>query len=65
MRKLRGGSLILTGAFLIILGAILRWDLIDAIVDAAGFLLIVIGIIVGIVGLWNMLSGGGGRSRDF
>lgn len=49
---------------LVIVGVILRWDLIDGIIDATGFMLIVIGAILGIIGLIQMFSGGGKRSGD-
>lgn len=65
MRRVGGGSLILAGIILIILGAVLRWDLIDWLIDATGFVLIVVGIVVGIVGLIQMLTGGGRRTSDY
>ena len=65
MRKAGGGGLILVGIVLVILGAVLRWDLIDWLIDATGFVLIVVGIVIGIVGLIQMLTGGRGRSADY
>ena len=65
MRKAGGGGLILVGIVLVIMGAVLRWDLIDWLIDATGFVLIVVGIVIGIVGLFQMLTGGRGRSSDY
>ena len=65
MRKAGGGGLILVGIILVIMGAVLRWDLIDWLIDATGFVLIVVGIVIGIVGLFQMLTGGRGRSADY
>ena len=64
MRRLEGSSLILLAILLVIFGVFLRWDLVDWIIDAAGFLLIVLGIILGVVGLIQVLTGGGKRSRS-
>lgn len=66
MRSAQGGSLVLAAILLVIVGAVLRWELVDWIIDAAGFLLIVVGVILGVVGLIQMFAGGGKRSRgDF
>ena len=65
MRIFKGGGLFLAAITLVIFGVILRWDLIDGIIDATGFMLIVIGAIIGIIGLIQMFSGGGKKSGDF
>ena len=65
MKKVRGAGFFVVGAVLIILGVILRWDLIDWLIDATGFLLIVMGAIAGIIGLIQLFSGGGERSSDY
>lgn len=62
MNKLEGSGLILAAIVLVILGVVLRWDLIDWLIDATGLLLIVVGVILGIVGLIQMLSGGRRKS---
>ena len=64
MNKIKGSGLIMAGAVLLVVGIILRWDLIDWLIDAAGFVLIVIGAILGIVGLVKMFSGGNKKSYD-
>lgn len=64
MNKVKGSGLIMAGAVLLVVGIILRWDLIDWLIDAAGFVLIVIGAILGIVGLVKMFSGGNKKSYD-
>ena len=65
MRKAGGGGLILVGMVIFILGLVLRWDLIDWLIDATGLVLIVIGVVIGIVGLFQMLTGGKGTSADY
>jgi len=65
MNKVKGAGFFVVGAVLIILGVILRWDLIDWLIDATGLLLIVMGAIAGIIGLIQMFSGGGERSGDY
>ena len=65
MKKVQGAGFFVVGAVLIILGVILRWDLIDWLIDATGLLLIVMGAIAGIIGLIQIFSGGGERSSDY
>jgi hypothetical protein len=65
MKKVKGAGFFAVGAVLIILGVILRWDLIDWLIDATGLLLIVMGAIAGIIGLIQLFSGGGERSSDY
>ena len=60
MSRLQGGGFLMIGAILVVAGVLLRWDLVDWIIDTAGFLLIVLGAVVGIIGLIKMFSGGGG-----
>ena len=64
MRRVQGGGLVIVGVFLLVVGVILRWDLIDWLIDASGFVLIILGAIVGIVGLVQMFTGGGRREYD-
>ena len=65
MKKAGGAGYFFVGAVLIVLGIILRWDLIDWLINATGLVLIVIGAIVGIIGLIQMFSGGRERSSEF
>ena len=65
MRKLEGGGLLMAGILLIIVGIVLRWDLIDWLINATGLILIIIGVILGIIGLIQTFSGGGRRSSEF
>ena len=65
MNKLRGAGFLVVGAVLFTLGIILRLDLIDWLIDATGFVLIVIGAIAGIIGLIQMFSGRGQRSSEY
>jgi uncharacterized membrane protein SirB2 len=65
MRRLEGSGLLIAGILLLIVGIVLRWDLIDWLIDATGLILIVIGVILGIIGLIQTFSGGDKRSSDF
>jgi len=65
MRRLEGSGLLMAGVLLLIVGIVLRWDLIDWLIDATGLILIVIGVILGIIGLIQTFSGGGQKSSEF
>ena len=64
MRVAGGGGLILMGIILVILGVVLRWDLIKWLIDATGMFLIIVGVILGIVGLISVLTGSKGSSSS-
>ena len=55
---LGGWSMFVVGAVLIILGIVLRWDLVDWLIDFAGIILIILGVIALVIGLFNALTGG-------
>ena len=61
MEKVGAGGLILVAVVMLITGFVLRWDLIDWLIDAIGFLFIVGGAITGVVGLIKLM---GGRGRE-
>ncbi|MCH7801550.1 MAG: hypothetical protein IIC24_08430 [Chloroflexi bacterium] len=65
MGKAAGSSLLLAGIVLVILGAVLRWDLIDWLINLTGLILILIGVVLGIIGLVQMMSGNKGTSSDW
>ncbi|HAL49764.1 MAG: hypothetical protein FI707_01290 [SAR202 cluster bacterium] len=58
MEKFGAAGLILFAAFLLATGLVLRWDLIDWLIDAVGFLFIAAGLITGAVGLIRLFTGG-------
>ena len=60
MSRVQGGGFLMVGAMFVVAGVLLRWDLVDWIIDTAGLLLIVVGAVVGIIGLIKLFSGGGG-----
>ena len=45
------------GVILAILGIILRWNLIDFLVDVAGLILLVVGVVLIVLGLIKMFTG--------
>ena len=64
MKKAGGAGLFMVGLVMLILGIVLRWDLIDWLIDTTGLVLIIIGAIIGIIGLVQMFTGGGERSSS-
>ena len=61
MGKTGAGGLILIAVAMIITGLFLRWDLVDWLIDAVGFLFIAGGVITGVVGALKLLMGRRGR----
>ena len=45
------------GVILVILGIVLRWNLIDFLVDLTGLILLVVGIVLIVLGLIKMFTG--------
>ena len=65
MNKVGGSGLIVVAILLVLLGLVLRLGIIDWLIDATGFLLILIGVIMGIVGLVQLFSSGNKSSSSF
>ena len=61
MNKLGSSSLIVVAVTLVVMGLILRWDLIDWLIDAMGLLFIVGGVGVGVAAFIKMLNRRGVR----
>lgn len=61
MNRLGGSGLLISAIIMIVLGVILRWDLIDWIIDVTGLLLIVLGAVLLVVSLVSLVVGGGRR----
>ena len=51
------GTLVV-GIILVILGVILRWNLIDWVIDTAGLIILIVGIILIVFGLFHIFAGG-------
>ena len=45
------------GVILVILGIILRWNLIDWLIDLSGLILLVVGVVLIVLGLIKMFTG--------
>jgi len=58
------GSLV-AGIILVILGVVLRWDLIDWLIDLSGLILLIIGIILVVISLIQMFGGKKSGSSDY
>ncbi|MCH7745001.1 MAG: hypothetical protein IIB15_06765 [Chloroflexi bacterium] len=65
MNKVGGSGLIVVAILLVLLGLVLRLGIIDWLIDVTGFLLILIGVVMGIVGLVQLFSGKGKSSSSF
>ena len=68
MKKASGGSLLIAGIFLVILGAItqaLLANLVEFLVRVLGYVMMAGGIFVGVFGLIKMFSGGKSSASDF
>ena len=61
MERIGAGGIILVALIMFATGLILRWDLVDWLIDAVGFLFIAGGLITGVVGLLKLLMSGRGR----
>lgn len=61
MNRLGGSGLLISAIIMIVLGVILRWDLIDWIIDVTGLLLIVLGAVLLVISLVSLVVGGGRR----
>ncbi len=57
MNKLGGSGLIVFGVALFVMGLVLRWDLIDWLIDAVGLLFLLAGAGVGIAGIVRVFFG--------
>ena len=53
MNKLGSSGLIVTAVALVMVGLFLRWDLIDWLIDAVGFLFIAAGLGLGAFGIFS------------
>ena len=65
MRKAGSGGLILAAILLIFMGFVIRSDILTWLLDLVGFIFIAGGVIVGIVGLVGMFTGGKSQASDF
>jgi len=65
MNKLGGGGLLIAGIFLILFGLLIGSWIVEEILDIIGFVIIAVGVIVGIAGLVKMFTGGKGRESEY
>ena len=59
------GGWLVVGVILLVLGFLIRSTLFDWLIDATGFILIVVGIIAIIIGLVTMITGSKRRSGNY
>ena len=65
MNKVGGGGLVLAGILLVVLGALIRSSILEWLLDIMGFVIIGGGVIVGVVGLIKMFSGGSRGESEY
>ena len=65
MNKAGGGSLLIAGILVVIVGVLIQSAIIEWLLDVVGFILIAGGVIVGIYGLIKMFSGSKSGASDF
>lgn len=65
MAKLGGGTLFFAGILIVIFGALIQSNILEFLLDIIGGIIIAIGIIAGIVGLVQMLTGGKNQQTNF
>jgi uncharacterized membrane protein len=66
MRRLGGGSMIMAAVFLIVIGLIVQSDITKALVGVLGWLMVVVGVVVAVIGIFQAFTGGGRkRGSDF
>ena len=64
MGKTSGFGLLVLGVFLVIVGWLVQSSIFEWLLDIAGLMIIIGGVIVGVVGIVKMFTGRGG-SDDF
>ena len=64
MNKLSGGGLLIAALALVFVGWLIQSDLLSWLLDLVGWVLIFGGIIVGVIGVVTMFTGGR-RGSDF
>ena len=67
MGKVGGGGLVLAGILMVFVGFLIQSDFLEWLLNVIGWITIIGGAIVGIIGLIKIFSGGngGGSSDDF
>ncbi len=64
MSKVGGGSFLLAGIFLIFLGILIRSDILEALLNLLGIIVIIGGAVIGVIGLIQVFTGGSKRSSS-
>jgi hypothetical protein len=65
MNKVGGGGLVLAGLLLVVFGFLIGSTIVERVLDIIGFVIIAGGVIVGVIGLIKMFSGGGSRESEY
>ena len=55
------GGMLIIGIILIILGALVQSDLVSFLLDIIGWVVIIAGVIIGVIGLVGMIKGSNSR----
>ena len=65
MRRVGGGGLIIAAILLIVVGWLIQSDLLAWLLDVIGWIFVIGGVILGVVGLISLFTGDRGRSSGF
>ena len=65
MRRAGGGGLVLAGIFLVLFGWFIGSNLVEVLLDVLKWIFVILGMVVGVVGLFLMVTKGRRRSSDF
>ena len=65
MDRTSGFGLLVIGIFLVIVGWLMQSSIFAWLLDIAGLLIIIGGVVVGVFGIVKIVTGRGGSSSDF
>ena len=65
MGKAGGGALLMAGIFLVLFGWLIQSDILEWLLNIIGFIVIGGGVIVGIIGLIKLFSGGQSGAESY
>ena len=65
MNKLGGGSALIVGILVVLLGLFVQSGIVEKLVDIIGILIVIVGVIIGIFGFLKIFSGGSSSAGDY
>ena len=64
MRRLGGGSMVMAAVFLIVIGLIVKSDFAKDVLGALGWLMVIVGIVLAVIGIFQAFTGRGRKQRS-